>query len=99
MKLPSVEELAQEIRRVDGGNTMGAGALAEAIHTYVASYVASAVPGPRFTLKSPASCWCEACDVASNQGWRTRMSLCPACGDKRCPRSLDHVQACASKKA
>lgn len=32
----SVDDLAQEIRRVDGANTLGAGALAEALWPFVA---------------------------------------------------------------
>ena len=41
-----------------------------------------------------AKCWCEKCDVMAN-GWRTRMSLCPECGDKRCQRALIHTAACS----
>lgn len=44
-------------------------------------------------LQSPA-CWCSACDSAANGGMRSRMSLCPSCGDKRCPRSLHHEHDC-----
>ena len=34
----TVDALAQEIRRVDGSNTLGAGALAEALMPFLASY-------------------------------------------------------------
>lgn len=41
-------------------------------------------------------CWCEACDVAASpNGIRTRMCVCPECGDKRCPRASHHNQQCA----
>jgi hypothetical protein len=33
--LPTVDELAQEIRRVDGKHTLGAGALAEKLHEWL----------------------------------------------------------------
>lgn len=41
-------------------------------------------------------CWCEACDIATNGPFRSRMSLCPACGDKRCPRAKDHLEICSN---
>lgn len=44
-------------------------------------------------LASPA-CHCEACDEAANGGLRSRMSLCPQCGDKRCPRAEHHASVC-----
>lgn len=47
-------------------------------------------------LKSP-DCWCEDCDVKANGGMRSRMSLCPSCGDKRCPASSNHGNDCAAK--
>lgn len=50
-------------------------------------------------LASPASCWCETCDIAANGGLRTRMSLCPTCGNKRCPRSNHHDNACTNSNA
>lgn len=47
----------------------------------------------------PANCWCQACDIATSQhGFRTRMSLCPKCGDKRCPRAQHHGFQCQSEK-
>lgn len=45
--------------------------------------------------KNPG-CWCEACDIAANGPFRSRMSLCPACGDKRCKRSKDHRENCSN---
>lgn len=44
-------------------------------------------------LASP-DCWCESCDTASNGGLASRMSLCPQCGNKRCPRATHHDRAC-----
>lgn len=41
------------------------------------------------------SCWCEMCDTTANHGWRTRMSICPDCGDKRCERATFHGNACS----
>lgn len=41
-------------------------------------------------------CWCEKCDLAQgNPLGRTRMSICPECGDKRCHRAKHHDNACA----
>lgn len=51
---------------------------------------------PVFMDQKALSCWCEKCDKATNQGLRSRMSLCPTCGDKRCPRSIDHEAVCAT---
>ena len=49
-------------------------------------------------IKSP-ECHCEACDIAANSGRRSRMSLCPQCGNKRCPRASSHSNACTSSNA
>jgi hypothetical protein len=38
-------------------------------------------------------CWCEKCDIDLN-GMRTRMSICPDCGDKRCPKAKSHNNCC-----
>ena len=38
-------------------------------------------------------CWCETCDETAN-GLRTRMSVCPQCGDKRCPKAAYHGNEC-----
>ena len=37
------------------------------------------------------------CDLKANGGLRSRMSLCPECGDKRCPRAEDHRAECSSQ--
>lgn len=42
-------------------------------------------------------CWCEDCDVNAHGGLRTRMSLCPECGDKRCGRAAHHDFPCSTK--
>lgn len=42
-------------------------------------------------------CWCEACDLAQGELLgRTRMSVCPQCGDKRCPRAKTHDAVCCA---
>jgi hypothetical protein len=47
-----------------------------------------------------AACWCETCDLAQgNPMGRTRMSVCPQCGDKRCPRAKHHDNACSAQPA
>ena len=43
-------------------------------------------------------CPCYACDVATQQEgqlWFARMSLCPTCGNKRCPGAADHTNECS----
>ena len=50
---------------------------------------------PAQTRLIDPKCWCEACDINLN-GWRTRMSVCPECGDKRCARAERHDQACST---
>jgi len=47
-----------------------------------------------FRLIQPR-CWCETCDVSANGGLRSRMSVCPQCGDKRCPRAEHHDNVCS----
>lgn len=49
-------------------------------------------------IKSP-ECHCEACDIAANGGLRSRMSLCPQCGNKRCPQATHHDNACTGSNA
>lgn len=49
-------------------------------------------------IHQPA-CWCETCDIAANSGLRSRMSLCPQCGDKRCPRAQQHDNPCHARGA
>lgn len=48
-------------------------------------------------FESPA-CFCMTCDVEKNI-IRTRMSLCPDCGNKRCPKSTHHDNACSGSNA
>ena len=40
------------------------------------------------------ACGCAACDRAVNL-FPSRMSLCPRCGDKRCPRAENHRNKCS----
>ena len=39
-------------------------------------------------------CWCQACDKAANL-IPAHMSVCPECGDKRCPRAEHHSNECS----
>ena len=48
----------------------------------------------RGAIFTPA-CWCERCDMQTNAGFRTRMSVCQQCGDKRCPRAEWHGNECS----
>jgi hypothetical protein len=64
-------------------------------------YVPSALVAAAFPYLSQ-TCWCGSCDnkaadlLAEGDIRRIcrRMNLCPSCGNKRCPRSWDHVYAC-----
>lgn len=49
----------------------------------------------RCLLKPSPSCRCWTCDVAG----RTRMILCPTCGNKRCPHATHHDNACTNSNA
>ena len=42
------------------------------------------------------ACWCDSCDKEANAGFRTRMGVCPDCGDKRCNRAQHHDNACST---
>lgn len=53
---------------------------------------------PAAKLHSPA-CWCETCDTTANSGLRSRMSLCPDCGNKRCPKATHHDNACTNSNS
>lgn len=52
-----------------------------------------AVFGFRRVIQKPA-CFCMGCDIAANHGIRSRMSLCPECGNKRCPKATHHDNKC-----
>ena len=54
-------------------------------------YKEKAVPKRRQFVK----CWCEDCDVSANV-LRSRMSVCPECGDKRCARAKNHANGCSA---
>jgi hypothetical protein len=41
---------------------------------------------------TPGECWCETC--RPNTMLQSRMILCPVCGNKRCPRTTHHDNAC-----
>ena len=41
------------------------------------------------------ACWCENCDMMAHSNIRTRMSVCPDCGDKRCSRAAHHSLECS----
>jgi hypothetical protein len=40
-------------------------------------------------------CWCEDCDLKAHGGLRSKMSVCPDCGDKRCSRAAHHDLPCS----
>ena len=40
-------------------------------------------------------CWCEDCDLKAHGGLRSKMCVCPECGDKRCPRAAHHDLPCS----
>lgn len=49
----------------------------------------------KIAAASAPACWCAACDSAASPfGIPTRMSLCPQCGNKRCPRAQHHDSDC-----
>jgi hypothetical protein len=51
----------------------------------------------KIAAASAPDCWCAACDSAASPfGIPTRMSLCPKCGDKRCPRAQHHNSDCSA---
>lgn len=39
-----------------------------------------------------STCWCRTCRPVTM--FDSRMVLCPACGNKRCPRANDHWHEC-----
>lgn len=47
----------------------------------------------KLKLRSP-ECFCMQCDVEEN-GMRSRMSLCPDCVNKRCPKATHHNNKCS----
>lgn len=75
--------------------TLGA-AIGKPLDLYTADTVLSLLMKQAWDrgIKSP-DCHCEACDIAANGGIRSRMSLCPECRDKRCPRAAHHNNQCA----
>ncbi len=40
-------------------------------------------------------CWCEDCDLKAHGGLRSKMSVCPDCGDQRCSRAAHHDLPCS----
>ena len=40
-------------------------------------------------------CWCEDCDQKAHGRFRSKMSVCPECGDKRCSRAAHHDLPCS----
>lgn len=49
-------------------------------------------------VQSP-ECFCMECDIHANFGMRSRMSLCPDCGNKRCPKATHHDNKCTGSNA
>ena len=66
------------------------GRLGDAIQRGMAIQQSLMMPLP--SVKDPG-CFCARCDMEVNV-LRTRMSICPECGDKRCPRAEDHCNEC-----
>jgi len=62
-----VDDLAQEIRRVDGSNSLGAGALAEAIMPFLGR--ALAAERERATLAERAACAKIANETGTHNHW------------------------------
>lgn len=53
-----------------------------------------AVP-PAGREMSAGSCWCLTCrPMLFEDPYSIRMALCPACGNKRCPKANDHRNTC-----
>ena len=64
-----------------------------------AFYTKGHVPLDEFMAAVSSNCWCESCDIAEHPnvlGGRTRMSVCPNCGDKRCARAKHHDATCSN---
>lgn len=53
------------------------------------------IAAPPWIWRDP-SCFCARCDMEHN-GLPTQMSVCDACGDKRCPRAEDHRNECTRR--
>jgi hypothetical protein len=84
--IPLLQQAADALDRAEkGGVQASPAALAAAIKEELAK--------PEQKPIAVVPCWCEACDVAAN-GHRSRMSTCPECGDKRCPRAKHHDAKC-----
>ncbi len=49
---------------------------------------------PAIPAQSGSTCWCATCRPITMADMR--MVLCPACGNKRCPRAADHRHACTN---
>ena len=45
-------------------------------------------------LAARLPCWCRQCRLITLSGMR--MIVCPTCGNKRCPRANDHLNACTN---
>lgn len=48
--------------------------------------------GAQAELAPASTCWCHTCRPVTI--FDSRMVLCPACGNKRCPRANDHRHDC-----
>lgn len=114
MQVPTVEDIeSQHWERVDGAvawhlvdrHAEDWSHTARLMHAWRDAAVAEAIrareqksPLPSLPLRSP-DCWCETCDADANAGFRSRLSLCPTCGNKRCPRATHHDHACTGSNA
>lgn len=56
---------------------------------------AIAAAAPKLPAHEPLRCSCHTCwPIAADDHASTFMRLCPACGNKRCPKANDHRHAC-----
>ena len=86
----ATKEMVDASERIDWSDSDVRGNIHNMWNTMLASAPAAPLPAKE--------CWCEACDIAQgNPLGRTRMSLCPQCGDKRCARAKHHSNECTTK--
>lgn len=67
----------------------------------LADEVVAAITQARSTERVP-SCSCARCDPGHAFGGTliaSRMSVCPVCGNKRCPKGADHDNTCTGSNA
>ena len=81
---------------LNGGvrDTASAKRIAEGLLAPVIERMERAMP-PAGREMSAGSCWCLTCrPMRFEDPCSIRMALCPACGNKRCPKANDHRNTC-----